>query len=137
MEELSEAIKHDVRTVIDNILRNSEYETFYLIGKSLGTIALTSELKREIFKEAKVVWLTPLIHRDDVLNTMVNSNNKGLSFIGDNDRCYTAARCSQLMNNTNLVSKLFPNINHSMEYDNDPVKSIDVLRTVIEEINRF
>ena len=137
MEELSEAIKNDVRTVFDEVLKDTTYENFYLIGKSLGTIAMSSELSRDIFKEAKVVWLTPLIHRDDVLDAMVNSNNKGLCFIGDNDRCYTKERYNQLMNNPNIVSTLFPDINHSLEYDKDTVRSIEVLKSVINDIERF
>lgn len=137
MEELSEAIKFDVKTVIDNVLTKYDYENFYIVGKSLGTIAMSSELSRTIFKEAKVIWLTPLIHRSDVFNTMINSDNKGLCFIGDNDRCYTEERYNQLLNNTSIVSKLFPNVNHSMEYDNDTVGSIDLLKRVINDIKHF
>lgn len=135
MNELSEAIQFDVKTVIDKVLRENDYEDFYLIAKSLGTIALCTELKRELFEDAKLVWLTPLIHRDDVLNTMVNSTQKGLCFIGDVDHCYTEARYNQLLNNPNLTSQLLPNINHDMEYADDPIKSIDVLKEIIEEIN--
>lgn len=135
MEELSEAVRFDVKTVIDEVLRENRYEEFYLIAKSLGTIALCTELQREEFKDAKVVWLTPLIHRDDVLTAMVTSKQKGLCFIGDSDRCYTEARYTQLLDNPNLSSKLLPDITHDMEYADDPIKSIDVLKEIMEEIN--
>ncbi|MCM3758989.1 alpha/beta hydrolase [Sporosarcina aquimarina] len=137
MDEIAEAIKHDVRAVIDKVLNNNSYEYFYLIGKSLGTIAMTSELKREKFSNAKTVWLTPLLQRDDVFETILKSKNRGLCFIGDNDRHYNAERYKQLVNNTNIVSRLFPNANHSLQYESDPVNSIDVLKSVIKEINEF
>lgn len=137
MDELSEAIKYDVRVVIDSVLLGSNYENFYIIGKSLGTIAMSSELTSGIFTEAKAVWLTPLIHRDEVFDAMVESNNEGLCFIGDNDRCYTEERYNKLLNNKNIVSKLYSNVNHSMEYDNDAVGSIEVLKSVIKDIERF
>jgi hypothetical protein len=137
IEELSEAIKYDVRTVLDKALNDTSYENYYIIGKSLGTIAMSSELSREIFSEAKAVWLTPLIQRDDVFDSMVRSKNRGLCFIGDNDHCYIEERYNQLLNNSNIVSRLYPNVNHSMEYDNNAVESIDVLKSVINDIRQF
>lgn len=137
MEELSEAIKFDVKTVIDKVLKDSSYENFYIIGKSLGTIAMFSELKREIFKKAKVIWLTPLLQRDDVFEAMISSDHNGLCFLGDNDRCYIEERYNQLVKNQYIVSRLFPNVNHGMEYDNDPVGTVDVLKSVINDISQF
>ena len=137
MEELSEAIKYDVRTVIDTVLKETSYENFYIIGKSLGTIAMSSELRRDIFEEAKAVWLTPLIQRDDVFDAMVSSTNSGLCFIGDNDHCYTEERFNQLANNPKIVARLIPNVNHSLEYENNTVESIEVLKSVIDDINNF
>lgn len=137
IDEISEAIKHDVKTVIDKVLDDKSYENFYLIGKSLGTIAMSSELKREIFKDAKAVWLTPLLQRNDVFETMIKGNNKGLCFIGDSDQHYIAERYEQLIKNTNIVSRIFPNVNHSLQYESDPVNSIDVLKSVVKEIDEF
>lgn len=136
-EELSEVIKYDVRIVLDKILINSPYKNFYLVGKSIGTIAMSTELNRDIFGEAKAIWLTPLIHRDDVLKAMVSSENRGLCFIGDNDRCYSKERYSELLVNQNIVSKLLPAINHNLDYNNEPVKSVDTLKEILENLEKF
>lgn len=66
-----------MKAVLDNFLEAKVYEDFCLIGKSLGTIAMSSELHREAFKNAKAIWLTPLIQREDVLHAMVSSEQKG------------------------------------------------------------
>ncbi|KAA0966230.1 alpha/beta hydrolase [Sporosarcina sp. ANT_H38] len=137
MEEISEAIKFDVRTVLDIFLKDTSYENFYIIGKSLGTIAMSSELCRDIFREAKAVWLTPLIQRDDVFDAMVSSNNRGLCFIGDNDSYYIEKRFNQIAINPEIVSRLIPNVNHSLEYENNTIESIEVLKSVIEDIRNF
>jgi hypothetical protein len=137
MEELSEAIKLDVRAVVDKVVEAGQYDDFYVIGKSLGTIAMSTELSRDIFKKAKAVWLTPLMDRDDVFDAMIGSGNEGLCFIGDNDRRYTKVRYDRLMTNQNIIFRLLPDVNHSMEYDTDTVKSIDVLKAVIDDISRF
>lgn len=137
MEEICEAIKYDVRTVLDIVLQKTSYENFYIIGKSLGTIAMSSELSRDIFEEAKAVWLTPLIQRDDVFDAMVSSTNRGLCFIGDNDQCYIEERFNQLANNPKIVARLIPNVDHGLEYENNTVESIEVLKSVIADIKNF
>lgn len=135
--EISEAIKVDVKKVIDDVLTNKTYEDFYLIGKSVGTIAMSSELTRETFKNAKAIWLTPLIQREDVFYAMVKSENKGLCIIGDKDPCYSEERYVKVSANSNITSKLIPNVNHSLEYDENTVESIGVLKNVIKDIEQF
>jgi hypothetical protein len=68
---------------------------------------------------------------------MVNSENRGLCIIGDNDRCYVEERFDQLKNKPNLVAKLLPNVNHSLEYDHNMVESIDILKEIINDIQEF
>lgn len=135
--EISEAIKVDVKKVIDDVLTNKTYEDFYLIGKSVGTIAMSSELTRETFKNAKAIWLTPLIQREDVFYAMVKSENKGLCIIGDKDPCYSEERYVKVSANSNITSKLISNVNHSLEYDENAVESIGVLKNVIKDIEQF
>ncbi|WP_419394179.1 alpha/beta hydrolase [Cytobacillus praedii] len=135
--EVSEAIKLDVKNVLDYVLSNKSYKNFYLIGKSLGTIAMSSELNRETFKDAKAVWLTPLIQREDVLSAMVRTHNNSLCIIGDKDPCYTEERYSKVIENPHIISKLIPNVNHGLEYDENAVESIDILKSVIAEIEQF
>lgn len=136
-EEISKAIKYDVQTIIDTILHSTSYENFYLIGKSLRTIAMSSELQRDTFKEAKAIWLTPLLQKDKVFHAMLSSKHRGLCFIGDNDRYYIEERYNEIKNNDNITSTLIPNVNHSLEFDNDTLGSIDVLKNIMDEIERF
>ncbi|MCM3721392.1 alpha/beta family hydrolase [Solibacillus isronensis] len=137
MDELVEAIKHDVGTVIDKVLEENSYDGYYLVGKSLGTIAMASLLDKEIFHNAKAVWLTPLLNRDDVFESMLHSRNESLCFIGDDDTHYNAERYRQFANNPKLVSRLLEGADHSLQYKGDPVRSIDLLKTVIKEIDEF
>ncbi|UCZ54961.1 alpha/beta hydrolase [Bacillus shivajii] len=137
IEEISQAIKLDVKTVIDDVLMNKSYENLILIGKSLGTIAMSSELNRENLKGAKAIWMTPLIQREEVLQAIINSKNKGLCIIGSEDHCYTEERFANVLENRNITTKLIPGVNHSLEYDEKAVESIDVLKSVINDIDQF
>lgn len=136
-DELYAAVKFDSRKVIDTVLENNSYNNFHFIGKSLGTIALSSLLSRDVFQEAKVVWLTPLLNRNDVFEAMVKNKNKGLCFIGDNDRFYSEELFLKLNSNEHIKFKLLNGVNHSLDNDDDPIKSIDVLKTIIIDIDRF
>lgn len=137
MDELVEAIKYDVDAVIHKVLEGNSYDGYYLVGKSLGTIAMASLLKREIFYNAKAVWLTPLLNRDDVFESMLHSRNESLCFIGDDDTHYNAERYRQFTNNPKLVTRLLEGADHSLQYKSDPVSSIDLLKTVTKAIDEF
>ncbi|MFC4408834.1 hypothetical protein ACFOZY_00150 [Chungangia koreensis] len=136
-EELGEAIKIDVQTVIDAILGKKHYPNYCFIAKSLGTIALSSELMREEFKNAKAVWQTPLIHREDVLTSMRNSTQKGLSIIGDADQIYSEERVALVEQNPNMISKVIPRVGHALDVEGNALKSIDILKEVMTEIQEF
>lgn len=136
-EQLSEAVQYDVRAVLDHVLNETSYKNYWIVGKSFGTIAMSSELSRAAFKNAKAVWLTPLLQRQHVFNALLACRNKGLCFIGDNDPYYVKEKYDKITENQNITSSLIPHVNHSLQYDNDAVGSIDVLKRVISDIEQF
>lgn len=137
MEELSEAVRFDVAEIIDQLLSESTYENFFLIGKSLGTIALASELQRPLFREAAAIWLTPLIKRPDVFDAMQTLPNRAISFIGDEDRVYDAERWNELNKNPQLELRLVPGTEHSLEIPGKTLASIDIMKDIMAEIEKF
>lgn len=140
-QELSELheedFTRDVQLFIDHAIKNKNYNNYYIVAKSVGTIALSNLLNHTMFKEAKVVWLTPLLQKDVVFNAMVNSDHKGLCMIGDKDSCFIVERFESLKNNSNLLLKVINGGNHSLELDEDPIKSIDLLKSVMIDISEF
>lgn len=138
--ELDEHIKQistDVNAVMDQVLSTSTYENYTLIGKSIGTIALSSIIQRNEFTDARVIWLTPLLHLDGVFDNMLSSTQPGLCIIGDQDPCYMKERFDQLATIENMTSILIPGTEHSLNYADKPIESIDVLKKVISEISSF
>lgn len=136
-DDLADVIRHDVKGVIDEVLAKNAYENFALIGKSLGTLAMCSERARDVFQKARMVWLTPLIHRDDVLDAMLQAEQPGLAVIGDRDYCYSEDRYRMLSGNPFLFSSLVPGVGHGFDYAGDVQQSIDVLKEVLKEIEEF
>jgi len=138
--ELDEQIKQitiDVNSVLDQVLSNHTYEKFTLIGKSIGTIALSSIIQRSEFPDARVIWLTPLIHLDMVFDKMLSSTQPGLCIIGEEDPCYIKERFIQFDTKENLTSILISGTEHSLNYPDRPIDSIDVLKRVITEISNY
>lgn len=137
LDEHITQITEDVKAVMDRVLESHSYENHTLIGKSIGTIALSSIVDREELSKAKVVWLTPLLQLDTVFNKMIESLSAGLCIIGDKDPCYISERYEQLYTKENILCLLIPGTEHSLNYADNPIESIDVLKRVITEINKF
>lgn len=138
--ELDEHIKQisiDVNAVMDGIVSTSKYDHYTLIGKSIGTIALSSILLRNEFADARIIWLTPLLHLDVVFDKMLSSTQPGLCIIGEEDPCYVRERFKQFETKDHLTSILITGTEHSLNYADRPIESIDVLKRVITEINNF
>ncbi|MED4018801.1 alpha/beta hydrolase [Sutcliffiella cohnii] len=132
-----EDFTRDVQHAIDKAIEGRNYSNYYVVAKSIGTIALSYLLKNTRLKDAKVVWLTPLLQRDDVFDAMANSENKGLCIIGDKDSCFVVDRFEKLKNNRNLLLKVVEGGNHGLELNGEPIKSIELLKDVIQTINEF
>lgn len=138
MSELNDIdFTKDVQQTIENAIKNKNYSNYYVAAKSIGTIVLSGLLHNSLFKNAKAVWLTPLLQREDVFKALLDSEHKSLCIIGDKDPCFIKERFEQLGNNNNLTMSLIHGGNHGLELDNDPIESIDILKNVMVEIAGF
>lgn len=136
-EDLYKAVEMDANLVIDKVLESHSYENYLFIGKSVGTIAMSSELNRDIFKQAKGVWLTPLINRTEVLNVISKTTNKGLCILGDKDKIYSEKLWEIVGKNEHIKTRLIKNANHRLEHHEDFYKSFDILKSIISDIEDF
>jgi len=128
-----------VEKSITKAIRGRNYSHYSVAAKSVGTLALSQLLANlDMLKDAKLLWLTPLLQRDEVFQAMVNRKNEGLCIIGENDRhCFIPERVETLRNQPNLSVKLVDGGNHSLEIEGDPIRSIGILKEVISEIQQF
>jgi hypothetical protein len=137
MEEICEAVQYDVEKVLNHFLSETSYDQYYFVAKSIGTIGLSAVLAKPEFENANIIWLTPLLIRDDVLEAMINSSHSSLSFIGTNDRNYDVPRYERMKQNSNIISKVISNVNHGMQYEADTLGSIEVLKNIMTDIEKF
>ena len=135
--DLYKAVVTDAKLVIDKVLEAHSYEDYVFIGKSIGTIAMSSELKRNIFKQSKGIWLTPLLNKSDVLKAVCETTNKGLCILGDKDKIYTEKVWGLVKKNEHITTRLIPNANHRLEHQEDFYESFDLLINIVSDIERF
>jgi hypothetical protein len=138
MAELKEEdFARDVQHAFEAGINKKKYSQYVIVAKSVGTIALSYLLDHPILKDVKLVWLTPLLQRDDVFHSMVNCDKEGLCVIGDQDPCYLEERYEKLKSNPKLTLKLVDGGNHSLELDQQPITSIDCVKDVMTSIQMF
>ncbi|MHA7138024.1 alpha/beta hydrolase [Rossellomorea arthrocnemi] len=137
IEEVDDALKHDVKEVVDQVLQEKNYSRIHLVAKSFGTIALSNELTRESFQDAELIWLTPLIKEDEVFQAMLDSGQEGICIMGDADRHYEEARFNELKSNHRLDLHLIKGVNHSLEHDFQVLDSISTHKEIMSIIEAF
>lgn len=131
-------LARDVQLLIDIAIKDKKYSNYYIVAKSIGTKVLRCLIEQPVFNNAKLVWLTPLLQNDDLFYAMLNSSHKGLCIFGEKDsHCFILECFEKLKSNRNLTLKVVEGGNHSLELDEEPIKSIDILKSVISDINEF
>ncbi|TKC19818.1 alpha/beta hydrolase [Robertmurraya kyonggiensis] len=133
--EITKIMMDDINPVIDDVLKNGQYNDTIFLGKSNGTIPIANDLmKRDEFFASKMILLTPLIKFDSIFNSILNSQHQGLLVIGDNDLHFNPGRIEQL-SETNFDIDVIQNADHSLDIGEfEATESILVLQRVMERI---
>lgn len=137
-EKQNAIITKDVQLVLDQVLNEFHYSNFYLMGKSLGTVPMAHELTtREELKDAKAIWLTPLLNLDIVYENLLRISQESIILIGDNDHHYNQERLTSLAKKENIKLNIYEQVNHQLDHNNGALKSIKVLKDIVEEVKEF
>ncbi|MDF9557303.1 alpha/beta hydrolase [Bacillus tropicus] len=135
MEEVTKVMMDDINPVINEVLKDEQYNETMFLGKSLGTIPIANDLmKREEFLQSKMILMTPLLTFDTIFDSILHSNHEGVLVIGDKDHQYNAGQIDQL-HKTNLQIEVVKNANHSVnvgEFETE--NSIEAIAEIIEKL---
>jgi hypothetical protein len=105
-------------------------DTVAVIGKSLGSAAAPLVAERGL----PAVWLTPLLVRPDVVSALASSSAPALLVGSSADPTWSDGE----QPGGGSVSVLeFEGLDHSLQFEADPLASLDVLRQVTERIGAF
>jgi len=109
-----------------------------LAGKSIGTLALGHLLEtHENLRNAKTIWLTPLIKNPELMEQMLTYMKDAIMVIGTSDSQYDLDLIDRLNANTFLGGIVVYGANHSLEIEGDVTKSLRVLMQIVTIIQQF
>jgi hypothetical protein len=136
--EQEQCMYDDVRTVVIEVLKDTNYEKCFLFSKSIGTIPMAMEWTKRNFIDNPIgIWLTPLLKEDLVFDTLLKTDIPSICVIGDQDQHYIEERISLLENNSLISTLVIPNANHSLEVNGDILATIEAMKAIINRIHEF
>ena len=131
-EEQAAWLLADVQAAVDAALKQRDYTRITLVGKSLGTYALSLLLPQdERLRDAEVVWLTPVFKYEPFLENLKACQQRSLFVIGTADPHHDEAYLE------GKNSYIIEGADHSLELPGDPYASLDALRGLLERIETF
>ncbi|PET23209.1 alpha/beta hydrolase [Bacillus cereus] len=135
MEEVTKVMMDDINPVINEVLKDEQYNETMFLGKSLGTIPIANDLmKREEFAQSKMILLIPLLTFDTIFDFILHSRHEGFLVIGDKDHQYNADQIDQLYK-TNLQIEVVKNANHSVNVGGyETENSIEAIAKIIGKL---
>lgn len=135
MEEVTKVMMDDINPVINEVLKDEQYNETMFLGKSLGTIPIANDLmKREEFAQSKMILFTPLLTFDTIFDSILHSRHEGFLVIGDKDHQYNADQIDQLYK-TNLQIEVVKNANHSVNVGGyETENSIEAIAKIIGKL---
>lgn len=132
-EDILELTNAEISEFLHSFLEEHHYEEVIFISKSIGTF-LVSRLCKNSFKEVKKhILQTPL----KPTIQFMNSTEKALVLVGDEDPAFGPEDRNQLKQGENIRLVLFPGANHIMEVSGNYRKSLEYLDTVASETFKF
>lgn len=135
IEELTKVMMDEINPIMNEVLKDEQYNETMFLGKSLGTIPIANDLmKREEFTQSKMIVLTPLLNLGSIFDSILHSRHDGLLVIGDKDHQYNASQMERL-EQSNLKIEIVKNANHSLnvgEYETE--NSIEAIVNIIEKL---
>jgi predicted alpha/beta-hydrolase family hydrolase len=127
----------DVNAAGEAALTSRSYGEVTLVGKSLGTLAITHLLSKPQFVNSRAVWLTPLLRDERVRTQMRKATQNALLVVGTNDPHYDADFLTRLNALPQVKAIVLEGADHSLESEGDPLKSISLLEQVMHEMREF
>jgi predicted alpha/beta-hydrolase family hydrolase len=128
----------DSTAALESVWKRRSYGRTTLVGKSLGTLAmghvLTSTSKAE---DIRGVWMTPVLIDPDLREAMEKTQCPSLVIIGSADRYYDHSFVELLNRKASTEVLVVQGADHILETKEGPIRSIDILKIVVESISRF
>jgi hypothetical protein len=130
--------REDIDAAYGAAIAQGSYQQVVLIGKSLGTNAMSYLLgSREALHAATCIWLTPLLKSEPLVDSIRTVRPRSLFAIGTSDEQFDAAILDELVEITEGTSVVIDGMNHGMEIPGDVPASLRAMEKIVDAIEGF
>jgi len=137
-EEQMKWLTTDTSAAYKSTKKKIDADVEIIVGKSLGTIALSHLLKNyPETRQMKTIWHTPLVLSEDVQGAIRAYSSRPFLVIGTNDPHYEASVLEDLLQSTDGVAKVVENANHGMEVAGGPQGLLKVMIEIVKEMTTY
>jgi predicted alpha/beta-hydrolase family hydrolase len=128
----------DVTAACQAALAQHSYQQVTLVGKSLGTVAMSHLLATDArFAQSRRVWLTPVLRNDEVRAQIRHSGPRALVAIGTADPYYDPTYLADLQAAVKSEVVVVDGADHSLEIVGNVQQSLQILQQVTRAIQAF
>ncbi|MHA1638528.1 MAG: hypothetical protein ACTSUO_02070 [Candidatus Thorarchaeota archaeon] len=128
----------DVEAAFNSVATCNEFEIKVLVGKSLGTLACGYLIdKHHELAGCKVIWLTPLLGRHELVDQITKYRPQSLFVIGTADPHYDMELLSRVQEASNGEVLVLSGANHSLEVPGPLSASLEILYEIMEKVGLF
>jgi len=128
----------DGKALLNAGRQEKPYSDLILIGKSLGTLAMAFILSEDRdLLNVKTIWLTPLMHLTPVSQTALELTGPAFIAGSETDPTFESEPVTRIQSKSNVILHIIQHANHSLEIPGDPLRSLQILTLVIENLKSF
>lgn len=113
------------------------YNHLVLLGKSLGTLVLTYLTTQDLPPSTRMVWFTPLLRRQELVDSALRSRYQSLYMLGNNDPNYDPSAMKRIQGTTGAVTRVFESANHSLEIPDQIHASLQIMVELLMALGDF
>ena len=137
-QERAEWMFRDSEAVYEAIQDLENYSLSVMVGKSLGTIMMSRMVQKypEI-EDKKILWLTPLLKQDWVVEQIIAHKGKSLVVIGTADPHYDDDTITKLVQEGRCEVLTVLRGNHSLDVPEGVLSSMEQLQTIMKQFKDF
>lgn len=137
-EETRACVAADTLAAYRAIWQERAYQRVTLVGKSLGTLAMSSLLGTiPSAVQTEAIWLTPLLTEPTLDRQIRQQPVRSLFVIGDDDPWYDADALAALAQVTRGETLVIPKAEHLLEVPEGTLASLQVMSQVVSAIQGF
>lgn len=131
-------LSEDAGAALQAGLSQRDYPHLVLVGKSIGTLAMSLLLLNQPELRSRVtIWLTPLFRLPLVEQATQQLSGPALFAGGTGDNTFDAGRLEHLKSVIPAQSLVFDSANHSLEVEGNLARSLEILQELVSGLSDF